>query len=142
MDKVLIVLSATTGGGSIIFHASVLGIPTGIISSSLTLVFSLTTGIIKKLLKETRKKKKKHSKIIILAKSKLNSIETLMTQAFIDLEISHEEFKIILNEKEKYDQMKKHIRNARSKSELFFLCSCIKWLLLLLKDMEVQEFTK
>ena len=65
-----------------------------------------------------------------------------MTQAFIDLEISHEEFKIILNEKEKYDQMKKHIRNARSKSELFFLCSCIKWLLLLLKDMEVQEFTK
>ena len=142
MDKVLIVLSATTGGGSIIFHASVLGIPTGIISSSLTLVFSLTTEIIKKLLKETRKKKKKHSKIIILAKSKLNSIETLMTQAFIDLEISHEEFKIILNEKEKYDQMKKHIRNARSKSELFFLCSCIKWLLLLLKDMEVQEFTK
>ena len=67
MDKVLIVLSATTGGGSIIFHASVLGIPTGIISSSLTLVLSLTTAIIKKLLKETRKKKKKHSKIIILA---------------------------------------------------------------------------
>ena len=70
----------------------------------------LTTGIIKKLLKETRKKKKKHS-IIMLAKSKLNSIETLMSQALIDLDISHEEFKTIVNEKEKYDQMKESIRN-------------------------------
>ena len=81
MDKVLIVSFATSGGRSIISHASAIGIPAGIISSSLTLVFSLTTGIIKKLLKETRKKKKKHSKIIMLAKSKLNSIESLMSQA-------------------------------------------------------------
>ena len=57
MDKVLIVLSATSGGVSIISHASVIGIPAGIISSGFTLVFSLTTGITKKLLKETRKKK-------------------------------------------------------------------------------------
>ena len=77
MDKVLIVLSATSGGISIMSHSSVIGIPAGIISSSFTLVFSLTTGIIKiLLLKETRKKKKKHSKIIMLAKTKLNSIET------------------------------------------------------------------
>ena len=99
MDKVLIVLSATSSGVSIIYHASVIGIPAGIISSSFTLIFSLTTGIIKKLLKETRKKRKKHSRIIVLAKSKLNSIETLMSQALIDLEISHEEFKTIVNEK-------------------------------------------
>ena len=97
MDKVLIVLSATPSGVSIISHASVIGIAAGIISSSFTLVFSLTTGILKKSLKETRKKKKKHSKIIMLAKSKLNSIETLMSQALIDLEISHEEFKKIVN---------------------------------------------
>ena len=77
MDKVLIVLSTTSGGISIMSHSSVIGIPAGIISSSFTLVFSLTTGIIKiLLLKETRKKKKKHSKIIMLAKTKLNSIET------------------------------------------------------------------
>ena len=43
----------------------------------------------------------------MLAKSKLNSIETLMSQALIDLEISHEGFKTIVNEKEKYEQMKK-----------------------------------
>ena len=54
----------------------------------------------------------------MLAKSKLNSIETLISQALIDLEISHEEFKTtIVNEKEKYYQMKETIRNTRSKSE-------------------------
>ena len=105
-DKTLIVLSATSGGISIISFTNVIGIPAVVISASLTLVFSLTTGIIKKLLKETRKKKKKHSKIIMLVKSKLNSIESLMSQALIDLDISHEEFKTIVNEKEKYDQIK------------------------------------
>ena len=76
-DKTLIVLSATSGGISIISLTSVIGIPARLASASFTLVFSLTTAIIKKLLKLTRKKKKKHNKIIMLAKSKLNSIETL-----------------------------------------------------------------
>ena len=67
----------------------------------------------KETIKETRKKKKKHSKIIMLAKSKLNRIE--MSQALIDLEISHEEFKTFVNEKEKYDQMKESIRNKKDK---------------------------
>ena len=92
IDKTLIVLSATSGGISIISFKSVTGVPAGIASASFTLVFSLARGIIKKLLKTTRKKKKKHNKIVILAKSKLNSIETLMSQALIDLDISHEEF--------------------------------------------------
>ena len=82
------------------------------------LVFSLTTGIIKKLLKITRKKKKKHNKIIVLAKSKLNSIETFMSQALIDLDISHEEFKTVVDEKENYEQMKESIRNAKGRDEL------------------------
>ena len=59
IDKTLIVLSTTSGGISIIFFTSVIGIPAGIASASFTLIFSLTTGIIKKLLKVTRKKKKK-----------------------------------------------------------------------------------
>ena len=105
-DKTLIVLSATSGGISIISFKNVIGIPAGVISARLTLVFSLTTGIIKKKqLKETRKKKKNHSKIVMLAKSKLNSITILMSQALIDLDISHKEFKTIVNEKEKYDQI-------------------------------------
>ena len=49
----------------------------------------------------------------MLAKSKLNSIESLMSQTLIDLDISHEEFKAIVNEKEKYDQMKGSIRNKK-----------------------------
>ena len=88
-DKTLIFLSATSGGISIISFTNVIGIPAGEISGSLTLMFSLTIIIIKTLLKETRKKKKKHIEIIMLAKSKLNSIESLMSQALIDLDISH-----------------------------------------------------
>ena len=51
----------------------------------------------------------------MLAKTKLNSIETLMSQALIDLDISHEEFKTILNEKEKHEKMKESIRNIKSR---------------------------
>ena len=113
VDEILIVLSATFGTLSVVSHVTIVGIPVGLAGASLTVVFSLTTGIIKKLLKITRKKKKKHNKIAMLAKSKLNSIETL-----IDLDISHEEFKTIVNEKEKYETMKENIRNAKSRDEL------------------------
>ena len=117
-DKNLIVLSAASGGISIISFTSVIGVPTGLASASFSLAFSLTTGIIKKLLKVTKKKKNKHNKILMLAKSKLNGIETLMSQALIGLDISHEEFKTIVNEKEKYEQMKESIRNTKSRDEL------------------------
>ena len=52
----------------------------------------------KETVKSNKENKKKHNKIVMLAKSKLNSIETLMSQALIPLDISHEEFKIIVNE--------------------------------------------
>ena len=61
-------------------------------------MFSLTTGIIKKLLSITGNKKKKHDKILMLAKSKFDSIETLVSQALIDMEIRHEEFNVIIRE--------------------------------------------
>ena len=54
---------------------------------------------------------------MMVAKSKLNSIETLMSQALIDLKISHEEFKATVDEKEKNDQMKKSIRNKKDGDE-------------------------
>ena len=67
----------------------------------------------------TIKKKKKHDKILMLAKSKLNSIETLISQALIDMEISHEEFITILNEKDKYERMKYNLisENGDEKQE-------------------------
>ena len=97
IDKVLIVLSATSSGVSIISFTSIIGAPVGIASASFTLIFSLTTGIVKKLLNITRNKKKKYDKILMWAKSNLNSIETLISQAFIDMEISHEDFITILS---------------------------------------------
>ena len=120
IDKILIVLSATAGGISIFSFTSFIGAPVGIASTSFTLVFSLTTGIIKKLLNTTRKKKKKHDQILMLAKSKFNSIETLISQALIDMDISHEEFIAIFKEKDRYEKMKENIRdkNENEKQEI------------------------
>ena len=72
VDKTLIALSATSGGISIIPYWSVIGVPAGIASVSFTLIFSLTAGIIKKLLKATRNKKKKRSTIKLLCWLKAN----------------------------------------------------------------------
>ena len=117
IDKILIVLSETSSGISIISFTSVIVISAVIESVSFTLIFSLTTGIIKKL-KVARKTKQEHNKIVMFAKRKLNSIETLMSQALIDLDISHEEFKTIANEKKKCEQIKESIRNIKSRDEL------------------------
>ena len=104
IDKILIVLSATTWGVSIISFTTTIGASVGIASASFTLIFAITTGIIKKLLDITRKKKKRHDKILMLAENKFNSIETLMSQALGDLDISHEEFIMILNDKDRYEK--------------------------------------
>ena len=64
IDQALIVLSATSGGVSIISFTSIIGAPVGIASASFTLIFSLTTGIAKKLLNITRNKNKKHIKFL------------------------------------------------------------------------------
>ena len=113
IDKVLIVLSATSRGVCII--SSVVEAPVETGGARFTLIFSLTTRITKKLLSITRKKKKNHDRILMLAKSKLNCIDTLLSQALIDMEIRHEEFTRILNEKEKYEKMKKTLRNINDK---------------------------
>ena len=117
MDKILLALSATSSGVCIILSASVVGAPVGIASAIVTLIFPLTTGIIKKLLSITRNKKKKHGKIFMLAKSKLDSIDTLISHAQIDIEISHEQFNAIIREKQKYQRMKENLRNVSEKQE-------------------------
>ena len=120
IDKSLIFLSATTVGVSIISFTSAIGARVGIASACFTLIFSLTTGIIKKLLSTTRKKKKKLDKILMLAESKFKSIETLISQALIDMDISDEEFVTIIKEKDRYEMMKENIRdkNGNEKQEI------------------------
>ena len=74
-DKLFITLSASFGTLSIASYATVVGIPAGITGASLTLIFTVTTGVVKTLLNITRKKKKKYNKIITLATSKFKIIE-------------------------------------------------------------------
>ena len=80
-----------------------------------TLIFSITTIIVKKLLKIRRNKKKRHDKILMLAKSKLDSIETLISQSLIDMEIIHEEYSTILKEKDKYERKKDNLESENEK---------------------------
>ena len=96
--RILIVLLATSGSISIASFATVVGTSIGIASASLSLAFSLSTGLVKKLLNTTGNKKKKHNKIVMLARSKLNSIESKISEAFMNNEISHEDFMTIINE--------------------------------------------
>ena len=117
IDKFLIVLSATTGGVSICSFTSVVGAPVGIASESFTLIFYLTTGIVKKLIMITKNEKKKHNEILMLDKSKLNSIETLISQALIDIEIIHEEFIAVFKEKDKYEKLKDNLRSENEKQK-------------------------
>ena len=56
----------------------------------------------KKLLKTTRNKKRRHNKIVMLARSKLNSIESRISEALINTEISHQDFVTIINEEKKF----------------------------------------
>ena len=115
-DKSLIVLSVATGSIAIASFATVIGAPVGIMSATCSLAFSITTGFVKKFLKTTRNKKKKHNKIVMLARSKLNSIESKISEALINNEISHEENMIILNEETKYRELKESVRMMNSQS--------------------------
>ena len=76
-DKSLLVLSVTTGSISIASFKTVIGSPIGIASTSFSIAFSISTDIVKKMLKTTRNKKKKHNKFVVLPRSKFNSIENL-----------------------------------------------------------------
>ena len=116
LDKIFITLSASFGTLSIASYASVVGIPAGITGASLTLVFTIGTGISKSLLKLTKKRKKKHNKIIVLGKNKLNTIDTLLSSALNDSEISHEEFTNITSEANIYENIRENIKELTTES--------------------------
>ena len=113
-DKSLIVLSVTTGSISIASFATVTRATVGITSASFNLAFSICTGIVKKLFKKTRNKKKKHIKIVMLARSKLNIIESKISDPLENSEISHEDFMTIINDEKKHRELKESIRMINS----------------------------
>ena len=97
-------ISTITGCVSISAFASLVQIPIGITSSAIELKICVITAEIKKHKSINKKNKKENDKIISLAKSKLNSIEVLISKALIDSNISHDEFVLINNVlKEFYD---------------------------------------
>ena len=113
-DKSLIDLSVANASISIASFATVIGAPAGIMSASCSLALSITTGFVKTFLKIIINKKKKDNKIVMRARSKLISIESKISEALINNEISHEDFMTILNEEKKYRELKESIRMMNS----------------------------
>ena len=87
-------------------------------SASCCLAFSIIKGFVKKNLKTTKNKKKKQNKIVLLARSKLNSIESKISEALINNEISHEDFVTIINEEKKYRELKEKVNVMNSQTIL------------------------
>ena len=113
----MIVLSVTSGSASIPSFATVIGIPIGITSASLSLAFPLCTGLVKKLLRATRDKKNEHNKIIMIARSKLDSIESKISEALMNDQISYENFITIINEERNYTELKESIKMMKGQED-------------------------
>ena len=113
-DKSLILSYAISGSISIASFANVIGASVGVASASFSIAFSITTGIVKNILKTAQNKKKKHNKIVMLARSKLNSIESKISEALINNEISHEDFETIINKGKNYQELKERITIMKS----------------------------
>ena len=92
------------------------GVTVRIASASFSLSFPISTKIVKTFLKITRNKKIKHTKIVILARSKLNSIESKISETLINNEISHGDFMLIINEEKNYRELKERIRMMESQT--------------------------
>ena len=114
IEHFLILASTITGCISISAFVSLLGIPIGITNSAIGLKICAITVGIKKFKSIIKKKKKKHDKIVLLAKSKLNSIEVLISKALIESVISHDEFVLINFVLKEYNEMKEEIKNLKT----------------------------
>ena len=110
----IILRNATSGSISIASFAAIIGALVVMQVQVLVFAYSMYTGIIKKLLKTTRNKRKKHNKIIMSARSKLNSIWRKISEALTTNEIGHEDFMTIINEEKNYRELKESIRMMKS----------------------------
>ena len=105
--------STITGCISNCAFASLLGILVGITSSAIVLKICAITAEIKKYKSIIKKKKKKHDKIVLLAISKLNTIEVLSSKALVDWNIRHDECVLIKNVLKEYDEIKEEIKGFK-----------------------------
>ena len=114
IDHFLNLGSTITGCISVSTLASLVGIPIGITSSAIALKICAITAGIKKYKLIIKKKKKKHDKIVLLAKSRLNSIEVLISKVLIHSVISHDEFVLINNVLKEYNEMREEMKNIKT----------------------------
>ena len=91
-------LSMLSGSIFIASFATIIGTPAGIIGVSCGFAFSITSRFVKKFLKTIRNEKKKRNKIVMLARSKLNRIESKISKALMDNELCYDDFETIINE--------------------------------------------
>ena len=115
MSAFLVLISTLSGYLSISAFASLVVIHIAITSFAKCLKICLITTWIKKYKSITKKKKEKHDKILPLAKSKLNSVEVLISEVFIDSDITHNEFVLINNVPKEINDIKEEVRNSNEK---------------------------
>ena len=114
--SLIIVISVITGCVSISASASLVRIPIGITSSVIGFkICVITAGIKKYKTIIEKKKKKKHDKIVLLTKSKLNSMEALISKNLTDSNVNHDEFVLINNLLKEFYDMKKEIKTSNNK---------------------------
>ena len=114
MNTYLILAYVVTECISISDLASLLGTPIGIMSFAKGLKTCAITAGIKKYKSIIRKNKNKHDKIVLLAKSNLNSIEVLICKTLIDSKIRHDEFVLINNVLKECDDMKEEVKDLKN----------------------------
>ena len=119
IEHLLIVIFTITGCVFISAFASLVGISIGIMSSAIGVKICVITVGVKKYKSINKKKMKTHDKIVLLAKSILNSIEVLLSKALIDSNIGHDEFVLINNVLKEFYDMEEEIKNSNDKKTVF-----------------------
>ena len=113
IEHFLILGSTITWYVSFSTFSNLIGIPIGITSSAIGLRICAITTTIKKYKSIIKRKKTKHDKIVLLAKSKLNSIEVNISKFLINSVISHDQFVLIYNILKEYNKMKEEIKKFK-----------------------------
>ena len=113
IEQSLSLVSAITGSAQILAFASLICIPIGIASSAVGLKIYAITAKIKKYKSKIKKKRSKYDKLVLLAKSQLNTTKVSMSKALIDSRISLDEFVLVNDMMKEYNNMKETIKNHK-----------------------------
>ena len=117
VQNLLILSSAITGCVSTSVFASLVCIPVGITSSAIGIQICAVIVGIKKYKSIIKEKYNKHEKIVLLGTYQLRTVKVLISKAFTDSYISHDEFVSINNVLREYDEIKKEIKNTKFSAE-------------------------